>query len=367
MEEKLNIRSHTMLGTYHSWAITMRELLTQFQNRGHKLYLTSANGKDALSPNLLPRLSRDLAAPDLDICYTLPRNFKDRFKTKSKLKLGMYNYESSILPKMWLNDIKYVDYVLPSSNYCKEVFVNSGWSEAKCKVIPLGINRVSAEDFAAIKPYPLKTEKTFKFLNVSIPHHRKNIDLLIECYYRTFSGEDDVCLVLKTQLLKPRNRFEADVAQMIRDAQARHKDRPGGLPHIEIIQSRVEDMAALYKACQVVVSATASEGFGLPLLEALDVGKVVIAPRCTGQLDFLNDKNSLLVEAREVDAGSKYQYWIESPGSKVFSPIADYLCEAMLIAFRTHPALSFKFKEESERVCQEFTWSNAAEKILALK
>jgi glycosyltransferase involved in cell wall biosynthesis len=270
MEEKLNIRSHTMLGTYHSWAITMRELLTQFQNRGHKLYLTSANGKDALSPNLLPRLSRDLAAPDLDICYTLPRNFKDRFKTKSKLKLGMYNYESSILPKMWLNDIKYVDYVLPSSNYCKEVFVNSGWSEAKCKVIPLGINRVSTEDFAAIKPYPLKTEKTFKFLNVSIPHHRKNIDLLIECYYRTFSGEDDVCLVLKTQLLKPRNRFEADVAQMIRDAQARHKDRPGGLPHIEIIQSRVEDMAALYKACQVVVSATASEGFGLPLLEALD-------------------------------------------------------------------------------------------------
>jgi glycosyltransferase involved in cell wall biosynthesis len=367
LEQKLNIRSKSFLGTHHSWAVTMRHLLTQFQNKGHKLYLTSTNGKDLMPESLLARLDRDLATPDIDICYTLPRNFKERFKPKSKLKLAIYNYESTILPKMWLSDIRYVDYVLPSSNFSKEVFVNSGWPEEKCIIVPHGIVRTSPEAWDAVKPYEFKNKKTFRFLNVSIPHYRKNIDLLVDCYYKTFSGEDDVCLVLKTSLAKPKQRFEVDVAQVIRDAQAKHKDRPGGLPHIEIIQNRVEDMNSLYKACDVVVSATSSEGFGLPLLEALDVGKLVIAPRCTGQLDFLNDNNSLLVDVKEIDAGSKYQYWIESPGAKIYLPIADYLSQAMLMAYRNHAVISHKFRPEAERVCQEFTWEKAADKILSLK
>jgi glycosyltransferase involved in cell wall biosynthesis len=267
---------------------------------------------------------------------------------------------------MWLNDIKYLDYALPSSQYSKEIFVNGGWPESKCIVVPHGINRTSPESFAALEPYKLKTEKSFKFLNVSIPHHRKNIDLLVDCYYRTFSGEDDVCLVLKTSLTKPKHKFEADVGSIIREAQVRHKDRPGGLPHIEIIQSRIEDMNSLYKACQVVVSATAAEGFGLPLLEALDVGRLVIAPRATGQLDFLNDENSLLVPTREFDADARYQYWIESPGAKVSAPIPDYLCNNMLFAYKGYQTLVDKFKAKAEETCAQFTWENAAKKILEI-
>jgi O-antigen biosynthesis alpha-1,2-mannosyltransferase len=363
----LNIRSESMLGTHHSWAVTMRHLLLEFKEMGHKLYLKSTNGKQNIPHELIHRLDRDIAIPDLDICYTLPNNFKKRFRSKSKLKLAIYNYESSILPKMWLNDIKYVDYILPSSNYSKEIFVNGGFPESKCIVVPHGIKRTSPDEFASIEPYKLKTQKSFKFLNVSIPHHRKNIDLLVDCYYRTFSGKDDVCLVLKTSLAKPKQKFEADVGAIIRDAQARHKDRPDGLPHIEIIQERIEDMNSLYKACQVVVSATSAEGFGLPLLEALDVGRLVIAPRCSGQLDFLNDNNSLLVPVREIDAGSRYQYWVESPGAKIFAPIADYLCNNMLFAYKGYATLIDKFKQESEKVCNQFTWENAAKKILEIK
>jgi glycosyltransferase involved in cell wall biosynthesis len=315
----------------------------------------------------MPRIGRDIAIPDIDICYTLPRNFKDRFSKKSKLKLAIYNYESTILPRMWVGDIKYVDYALPSSNFSKEVFVNSGWPESKCKVIPHGIVRTSPEEYAKIEPHKLKTTKKFKFLNVSIPHHRKNIDLLVDCYYRAFSGQDDVTLVLKTSLEKPKQRFEADVTQIIKDAQKKHANRPGGLPHIEIIQSRIPDMNALYKACDAVISTTSSEGFGLPLLEALDVGKLVIAPRCTGQMDFLNINNSLLVDVKEIDAGSKYQYWIESPGAKIYLPLADSIIEAMVKAYNYSPVILQTFKPEMERVCQEFTWENAANKILELK
>jgi glycosyltransferase involved in cell wall biosynthesis len=344
----------------------MRNLLLEFQGMGHKLYLNSSNGKEAIPSSLLSRIGRDLAIPDVDICYTLPRNFKDRFTKKSKLKLAIYNYETSVFPRMWKNDINFVDYALPSSNFSKEVFVNGGWPEDKCIVVPHGIHPISQEDFDKIPVYGLKSTKSFKMLNVSIPHKRKNLDLLIDAYYRTFSGQDDIVLVLKTSLAKPRQSFEVDVSEIIKEAQARHKSRPGGLPHIEIITARIDDMRSLYKACHVLVSTTSSEGFGLPLLEALDAGKLVIAPKCTGQLDFLNIHNSLLVDVKEIPASKGYQYWVDSQGSTTYIPKLDALSHAMLISYQNYAPLLGMFREESRRVCEEFTWKNAAEKILKI-
>ena len=365
MSKQLSIRSQSMLGTHHSWAITMRNLLTEFQEKGHKLYLHTTNGKDFIPENLSSRLGRDLAIPDIDICYTLPRNFKERFAKKSKLKLAIYNYETSAFPKMWQGDIRYVDYVLPSSNFSKEVFVNGGWPEEKCIVVPHGIHPITPERFNSVEPFKLQNTKRVKFLNVSIPHRRKNIDLLIEAYYRTFSNQDDVCLVIKTSLEKPKNSFEVDVSEIIRNAQKRHANRPGGLPQMELVTARVPDMLSLYKACGILISTTSSEGFGLPLLEALDAGRLVIAPKCTGQLDFLNEQNSILVNAKEIDAKG-YQYWMDSDGAKTYLPVIDDVCNAMMVAYNAGPEVLHTFKPEMERVCKEFTWSNAAEKILRM-
>jgi glycosyltransferase involved in cell wall biosynthesis len=356
-----------MLGTHHSWAITMRNLLTQFQEKGHKIYIKSANGNDFIPPNLMSRLDRDIAVPDIDISYTLPRNFKQRMAPKAKLKLGIYNYESSAFPKMWLQTINDVDYLLPSSNFSRDIFIEGGWPADRCIVIPNGINLTSEEKYNSTKPYGLKSKKKFKFLNVSIPHYRKNIDMVVESYYKTFSGKDDVCLVLKTSLDKPKNPFEINLAEKINELVAKYKDKEGGLPEVEIVTAKLDDMLPLYKACQVLVSATSSEGFGIPLLEALDARLLVIAPRCTGQLDFLNDENALLVESREITADVRYQYWIETPGAKTFLPKQELLCHSMIIAHRYYEKLLERHRAESLRVCQDFTWERAAHKILEIK
>ena len=107
----------------------------------------------------------------------------------------------------------------------------------------------------------------------------------------------------------------------IREVQNMRKHRGKNLPQIEIIQHRYDSMVPLYNSCDCLVSASSSEGFGLPLLEALAAKMLVIAPRCTGQLDFLTDKNSLLVDVKEINAGSKYQYWRATKGAKTFLPI----------------------------------------------
>ena len=285
----LDIRTKTMFGTTHSWAVTMRSLCGEFSNLGHNLYIESTNGNSFVPEELLLGPSH-CESPDIDICYTLPRNFPSRFKEASKLKLAIYNYESSILPESWLDKAGCVDYILPSSNFSKNIFVENGWPEDKCIVIPHGVNR---DLFSKQTPgSSLKTNKSFKFLNISIPHYRKNIFTLVDSYYSAFTDKDDVCLVIKTSLRKPNSNhpFECDVVKEILKAQKIHSKR--SLPQIEIVEKKYDDISCLYNDCNALVSASSSEGFGLPLLEALAAKMIVIAPNCSGQTDFLNKKNS---------------------------------------------------------------------------
>ena len=360
----LKIRTKSMLGTTHSWAVTMRNLLSQFSLKDHDLYLNSIDGYDFLQEDLMRFSERECESPDIDITYTLPRNFKFRYNANSKLKLAIYNYESSTLPSMWGSCIKHIDYALPSSNFSKKVFTDAGWPKEKCVVVPHGIN---INDFKIKdKVKNLKTNRRFKFLNISIPHYRKNIGLLVAAYYKAFDANEDVCLVIKTSLKKPKYRFECDVTKEILNIQRQRDNRNRPLPQLEIVDWKYDSIIPLYNSCDCIVSASSGEGFGLPLLEGLAAGLNVIAPNCSGQIDFLNKNNSLLVKYDTIRADSKYQYWRPSAGATVFLPKIDSLAENMRNAYDNHKELNDKFKKEREKTISTFTWENAANKILEL-
>ena len=362
MSRRLKIRSKAMLGTHHSWAVTMRSLLAHFEKSGHDLYLNSINGYNSFPNHFQKYTKRESKDPDIDITYTLPRNFKERFRNNSKLKLAIYNYESSVLPAVWIPEIKHIDFVLPSSNFSKKVFVDSGWPEEKCIVVPHGVN---VTDFSCKeKLKDLKTNKKFKFLNVSIPHYRKNIGILVDAYYSAFSNADDVCLVIKTSLKKPKFKFECDIAKEIVAVQRKKNHVGKALPQIEIVQRKYDSLIPLYNSCDCLVSATSAEGFGLPFLEALAADMVVVAPRCSGHLDFLNDKNSILTAVKEIDAGDKYQYWKGSPGARTWCPQVDDLAMGMRNAYENYSSLRAKFSSERESTLKKFTWENAAKQIM---
>jgi glycosyltransferase involved in cell wall biosynthesis len=56
-------------------------------------------------------------------------------------------------------------------------------------------------------------------------------------------------------------------------------------------------------ACDAYVSLHRSEGLGLTMAEAMLLGKPVIATRYSGNLDFMDDQNSLLVDYKLVHTG----------------------------------------------------------------
>jgi glycosyltransferase involved in cell wall biosynthesis len=67
--------------------------------------------------------------------------------------------------------------------------------------------------------------------------------------------------------------------------------------NIEIVRGYLDEsaLAALYRSADVLLSLHRAEGFGLPMLEAMAHGVPVIATGWSGNLEFMNPANSLLV------------------------------------------------------------------------
>lgn len=351
----MRVRMKTMLGGHASWSIVMRCIAKEIHKR-ESVYLESINGVENIDDALMERMKPCFNA-DLDLAYTMPENFKKRFLSKSKVKAAIYNYESSLLPQTWRGSHEYVDYILPSSNYCKEVFINSGFPKEKVIVVPHGINH---EEFLGENLCEDIDSKYFNFLNISIPHFRKNLDKLIESYFLEFCEEDLVCLNIKTSVINPKKYFEINILELVKKIQQKFNKK---LPKLNILTKRYDSLYPLYNSSDAFVSATSSEGFGLPMLESMASKTLVVCPNQTGQSDFLNNENSIDIFGSYIPAPREYQYWRPSHGSQVFMPSIDSIRASMRIAYENKNSSKV---EKAYLDSKEYTWSNAVDKILEL-
>lgn len=353
--KKLKIRAHGMFGATHSWSHCVRSLMYEFFKMDHDCYITSTDGYTFAKKEMSGCFERDTDAADIDLCYTLPKNFKQWFSRTSKLKVALFNWESTVMPQEWASYISNADIICPSSTAVRDVFISSGWQENKLMILPLGVDWAH---FGGSDSIDIPGLKSFRFLNISIPHHRKNIDLLLDAYYTAFNSSDDVSLILKSSFDKPKNKFECDLSEIIRSAQTKHSGKV--LPKVHVVIDRLPDMAPIYKAANCVVSTSSFEGFGLPMLEGLASGCQIIAPRISGQLDFLDDSNSFLVETDKIKAGEKYQYWRPDNNSMTYLPRKDDIVDSMRKVFDGDR----KTTEDNKALRSKFSWISSANKIL---
>lgn len=343
-----------MFGATHSWSHCVRSLMYEFFKMGHDCYITSTDGYSFAPKEMSQCFNQDTNCADIDLCYTLPKNFKHWFSPTSRFKVALFNWESTVMPPEWINYISDTDIICPSSSAVRDVFIKAGWQDNKIMTLPLGVDW---RHFFAAEQMSIPGLKSFRFLNVSIPHHRKNIDILLDAYYTAFSSNDDVSLMLKSSFDKPKNKFECDLSDIIRSVQTKHNSK--SIPKVHIVIDRIGDMAALYKLSDCVVSTSSFEGFGLPMLEGLAAGCQIIAPRASGQLDFLDDSNAFLVGIDRIKAGDKYQYWKPDDAASTYLPRKDEIIDSML-----RVASGSKKDGASDELKSKFSWTTSANMIL---
>jgi glycosyltransferase involved in cell wall biosynthesis len=317
------------------------------------------------------RFLRQHGSFDLDLTYTVPQNFPQRFLSSSKCKMAIYAYESSIMPEHWSKFYHLVDYILPPSKYVADMMERNGCPKDKIVVVPHGVDTELFNPDAA--PLPVNTSKKVKFLCVAEPHYRKQLDKLLKVYCENFTCDDDVCLVLKTKIFKNKEKkkeFEMDLVPVIKQLQKKYGKK---MPEVKIISKRLNNIAGLYTACDAFVLMTASEGWGVPYLEALACGIPVIAPRFGGQLQFLNDSNALLTACSTRRARKQEQYWGAHPKATVGNPDEKEFGKAMVNVYQALQGKDEQLYKQIERNIKNgledannLTWKNAMQQIINL-
>jgi glycosyltransferase involved in cell wall biosynthesis len=103
-----------------------------------------------------------------------------------------------------------------------------------------------------------------------------------------------VALVIKINLSK-RAGYRGEVQTLLELKSAAASDR-----RIRIIEDHLSyaDVLSLYASADVMVSLHRAEGLGLHLMEAMTLGRPVIATGWSGNIDFMTSENSCLVGYR---------------------------------------------------------------------
>jgi len=115
---------------------------------------------------------------------------------------------------------------------------------------------------------------------------RKNPGAVIAAFQHAFRQDDAAVLVLKSINVEQNRTAREKLGRQSEGANIIFLDR-----HIS-----VPEMDSLFASADCYVSLHRSEGLGLGMAQAMYFGKPVIATNYSGNLEFMNRENSLLVD-----------------------------------------------------------------------
>jgi len=215
------------------------------------------------------------------------RRFSRKGDLEGRRLIGCWHWEIERFPRAWLPALDLVDELWVSSAFVADIIRRV--TDKPVTRIPQAIDvhlprGYSREEFAL-------PDRDFLFLcsfDFGSYPARKNPRAAIEAFRRAFPpGESGNRLVVKCL---GSARFPAERLELEKLA--------GDDPRILILDRHLsrQDMYGLQSVCDAYLSLHRAEGFGLALAECMALGKPVVATAYSGNLEFMNEENSCLVD-----------------------------------------------------------------------
>ena len=261
--------------------------------------------------------------PDIWSQITVPNEFNPIGKYNIGYTAGI---ETTICAAPWIEGMNRMDLNIVSSEHSKNVFLNSKFDKVDPKTnqkvgviellkpVEVLLEGINLDVYKPIKEEEFKELNLLKDIN-SIPEDfafltvghwmqgnlgedRKNIGVTIKSFYETFKNKKkQPALILKICSV---NSSYMDRREIMTRVNIVKNSIKGKLPNIYVLHGSFtnEEMNELYNHPKVkaMVSHTRGEGFGRPLLEFSLVNKPIICSGWSGQLDFLQNDFTLLLQ-----------------------------------------------------------------------
>jgi glycosyltransferase involved in cell wall biosynthesis len=213
------------------------------------------------------------------------------------INAGYFWWELPALTDLWIRSLEAFDVLVAGSQFIHSTFERSVSGTPSVRAFH------AVEDVSGAEPnrakFGIPSDKAV-FVCIVEPTSdvvRKNPYAAIEAFTRAFDdGRDSAHLVVKVNNAQAA-RGEAALAPL-REAVARLGPR---VTLIDAFLSRRE-IIDLYASCDVFVGLHRAEGLGLGLMEAMSLGKPVLATGWSGNMSFMDNANACLVGYRLVPA-----------------------------------------------------------------
>ena len=356
---------------YHSLALINREHCLNILETGGSNLTIVPYEPDAFSPDLFPKYKKlkendirykpDVSEEIAQLPYIWIRH---QWPPKADPPKGA----KWIIMQPWEYTCHLVDFVeifkqaveiWTPSNYSRQSFINSGIEFDKVQVIPNGIDPKLFKPFG--EKYHLNTQKRLKLLYLGGTIYRKGFDILLQAYLQTFTAQDDICLVVKDMGGDSFYRGQTAKEMILR---AKQNPNAAEIIYIEDSMSE-EEIASLYRACNVFVSPYRGEGFSLPTLEAMACGLPVIVTKGGATDDFTDAEVSWYLDAEKISIGRTLDDKLFTNEAYLLEPSRDHLAATLRFIYANPTEIFSAGIIASAKARKYCTWRNATIKLLA--
>lgn len=311
----------------------------------HKTNPLPANLKEGIS---YPFTFIHINAPEIE-------RFLDKVPKETienRYVIAIWYWELPKLPASWQRLFPYLDEIWVASRYSQETFAS--FAPVPVTQIPLAVNMpVSAlTKSEARKEFNLPEDRFIFFFSYSQSSTvaRKNPFGFIEAFLRAFQKPNSGPLLV----LKVHHSGYVTSQKLQEDLKAAI-NAVGGVMMGENL-SRLQ-MNNLLNLCDCYVSLHRSEGFGLGMIEAMSLGKPVIATAYSANTDYMTDDNSFKVryKLREITE-EDHQYQAEyrslyELGQMWAEPDLDHAAELMKTVYQNRE-LAYRVGAQAQKDIQ---------------
>jgi glycosyltransferase involved in cell wall biosynthesis len=270
-------------------------------------------------------------------------------------------FETDRIPGAWLEQLRRVNEVWVPARFNLETFASSGVPHHKLRVVHAGVDTTLFHPGAP--PLDVGTKKGFTFLSVFNWSERPGWDLLLTAYCTEFKPEEDVALLIKTYKFQNTHgtideQYHAFINRFAPPRQA--------LPEVRFIKGVIPGhlLPGLYTACDAYVLPSHGEGWGRPYMEAMACGLPVIGTKWGGNLEFMNEENSYLIEIEGLEDVPDNAETFFYKGYRWSRPSVDHLRQLMRHVYEHRQEARSKGAKARADVCRHWTWDHATAAVM---
>ena len=259
-------------------------------------------------------------------------------------KIAYNVWESTRYPDEFFNRLFYFDEVWVPTQWQFDCLVEQGYPKEKISIVPEGVD---IDTFKPIKKFP-KRDK-IRFVYFGRWDYRKGTTEILQAFSEEFKDHDDVELLASVENPYPYDGLKTT------DERVKHYNIDTKNIKFLNFPSREEYVNYLQTA-HIFVSCARSEGWNLPLIEAMACGTPSLYSNWGGQLQFAEGKG-LPVNIKGLrPANIEHKEW---PG-EYCEPDWEDLRFKLRNAYDYHEAMWVKAVGDAKEIHEKFNWDTVA-------